>query len=189
MGGSSRRMGADKAGLRFGGEDLRARAVSTLRKTFTEVVISDRGNQNAAAGELTVVPDLRAGKGPLAALEALLSYAEGRSVFMLACDLPLVTAGHIRQILSAAEVPGAQDTPACWIARSASGRQPLCGLYTASCLDAVQRQLDREALAMRSLLADLDVAEVELVGEGYDPLFNVNRPQDLGRLRGMAHER
>ena len=102
-GGESRRFGRDKASEALHGEPLAARAARTLASVFEDVVIVS-SSKPATGDPWRRVPDLRQGCGPLAGLEASLVHAEAEGwdgVFLLACDLPLVTTHLVRAVVDA----------------------------------------------------------------------------------------
>ena len=181
-GGTSSRMGADKAKAILAGSSLRDRALSVLRLVFREVALSVSAPEPELAG-CTVVVDRHTNSGPLAALEATLTAADGRAVFVLACDLPLVDEPVVRRIVSRAEGLERAEGARAWVARADGHIQPLCGLYSAPCRDIARARLDSGRLSMRGLLGALEVTEVELDDLGSDRLLNVNRPADLERAR------
>jgi len=181
-GGTSSRMGADKAKAILAGSSLRDRALSVLRLVFREVALSVSAPEPELAG-CPVVVDRQTDSGPLAALEATLTAADGRAVFVLACDLPLVDEPVVRRIVSRAEGLERAEGARAWVARADGHIQPLCGLYSAPCRDIARARLDSGRLSMRGLLGALEVTEVELDDLGSDRLLNVNRPADLERAR------
>jgi molybdopterin-guanine dinucleotide biosynthesis protein A len=185
-GGQGRRMGSDKASLLLDGMSLAERALSVLAEVFPEVVLSASGRGGHPEG-WRVVSDRVQDRGPLAGLDAVLRYAGRRSVFLLACDLPLVGTEIVRAIVAEAASEGPRsdnpDRPRAWVARGGRGLQPLCGLYNGACLAVVERSLAAGFLSMRELLSRIEVTEVPLPQSGTETLLNVNRPEDLELAR------
>lgn len=183
-GGSSRRMGRDKASLEWRGRPLAVRAAEELRKALGEAVVVGREAGDAAAGAFRALPDGRPGAGPLAGIESALRLAAGRDVFVLACDLPRVEAPLVRWIVAAAAA-GAPET-LVWYPTLGEDRQPLCALWRAGALAAIERRLDAGRRGVLELLDALPTAalalgpELELYRD--DLLWNVNRPRDLGAV-------
>ena len=180
-------MGHDKAGERLVGRTLVSRAVAVLEKVFETVVVSVSATSTGRE-EVTVV-DRWKDSGPLGGLEAVLDYASGRPVFVLACDLPLVDEPVVRRIVDEAGAALTVDRPAAWIARGCGQDQPLCGLYSAACLMMVRGQLTAGLLSMRDLLQQIEVHRVEVAEPGADVLLNVNRPEDLKRAQELLDGR
>ena len=192
-GGASRRMGRDKALVEVGGRSLLVRAAAVLRGVFQDVVVVGKRYEQDVAGSMPMLPDLRPGLGPVAGIHAALIHAYPRAVFILACDLPLVTSEFVGWIagpaLSGTEPAahlGQPLSPAARVPRDRKGAQPLCGLYTNRCLPAVEEALDQSRLSAQELLARLDTEYLDIgeesAGQHLDLLTNVNAPQDLVNL-------
>jgi molybdopterin-guanine dinucleotide biosynthesis protein A len=179
-------MGSDKATLLIDGRSLAERALLVLAEVFSEVVLS----VSASGGypeSWRVVSDRVQDRGPLGGLDAVLRYAAGKSVFVLACDLPLVGTEIVRAIVAEAVGEGPRwddpDCPRAWVAGGVRGLQPLCGLYNGACLAVVDRMLAAGLLSMRELLSRMEVTEVRVPRSGTETLLNVNRPEDLELAR------
>lgn len=186
-GGNSRRMGRDKALLPWQGGSLLTRAVAVLDRVVEEVVVlgpTDRGYEELG---LEVVPDVQSGKGPLAGIHSALLRGGGRSVFILACDLPHVGAELVRWIIGADAARGSgarllnRDQSAVQVRLVADecGRQPLCALYAPDCLEAVEQALSRQRLSVLDLVDSLVSVELKLDPDAVwyrpDLLANINK--------------
>ena len=161
VGGASTRFGSRKALARLGDETLAERAWRVLGEACDERIAVGKGDEELpfpvlADGE----PEHAAIHGLVAGLRA----ARHEVTVVVPVDLPLLTAASLRELAAAcrdAAVPP-------------SG--PLPGAYRKSALPA----LESGELSIRRAIAGLDVAVVDL-----DPtqLVNVNRPEDLERIR------
>lgn len=179
-GGGSRRFGRDKAWEPFDGEPLAGRAARTLASVFDDVIIVSSG-QPTSHDPWRRVPDIRAGCGPLGGLEAslVLAGAEGwDGVFLLACDLPMVTTDLVRSVLAAV---GSSDA-ALATTNEASHHEPLCGAYLCSCLDTVRGLLDQGELAVHGLVSRVNAVLVEVEAAAF---LNVNTPADHERAEAL----
>jgi len=189
-GGASRRYGRDKAHELVGGVSMLERAVRVLREAFDDVVVVAGARLDPPAG-VRVVPDLRANSGPLAGLEAALREAHRvgcEGVFLLGCDLPLVTRSAVQSIADAWEGADALVVPARERAfatdRSVTrpdGFEPLCAAYGLGLLPLVEEHLERGELSLHALIDA--VGAVVLAGipdaeAGDKPFLNVNTPED-----------
>lgn len=176
VGGESRRMGCDKSRLRLGRVALAERAVTVLRECFPDVVLVGDERRCGPVAGVRRLADSWPGEGPLAGLHAALGVsADG--VFVLACDLPFVDSATVREVAAALE-----DDDDAAIAVSRESRQPLCGRYRRSCLEAIEVLRRDGRRSMNALLESIRVREVA-VGQrdgaaGIDPLMNVNRPDE-----------
>jgi len=181
-GGAGRRFGSDKAAAVVAGVPLVERAARTLERVFGEVVVvSSRGSVEGR----TTIPDLRAGAGPLAGIESALARASDSGLdgaFVLACDLPLVTAETVRAIVSALG-PGA----AAAAARDGSPPfEPLCAAYRVTALGDVRALLDGGTRTARALFEAVGGVRVPAPA---DELHNVNTAQDAACAEASLRDR
>lgn len=199
-GGLSRRMGRDKAELEVGGRTLLERAVATLSEVAPEVLLATGGGARYAGRGCRVVLDRYADAGPLAGLEAGLAAVEGTLaegnpgafVVVLPCDMPRVDGGLLRALLERAV---REAGLAAALLTSASGPEPLCGVYHTRALHAIRAALDageRKVLSfLRHPAANGELprvswtAERELCAERsiVMPALNLNSPEDLSAER------
>ena len=147
-GGGSRRFEGEKALFPLAGRAMAEWALEALKPwTRRQVIIT---NDAGVAGSLGVPfrPDLIQGQGPLRGLHTALAWAreEGREgIFLLACDLPLVTGELVGRILrrwpegAAAAVPGSH---------SPLGFEPLCAGYAVAALPVLEELLEAGVRAM-----------------------------------------
>ena len=186
-GGTSSRMGQDKALLEFCGRPMIALAVETLRAVCAEVAIS--GNRDDLARWATVVHESRAGAGPAAGIEAALQAAKHGWVLMLPVDLPLMSAellqGWVRAVLAR------DDVRASYLHCEGEPHPALCLVHqecvTAfqEALDANDRKLTRIFARLGGRLLVLDAAT--LMPDAARCFANVNTPQELAAAERMQY--
>ena len=195
-GGGSRRLGRDKALVEFEGQTLVERAVEVLDAVFAETVVvaPDRPAYRQLA--VSLLPDLHPGQGPVGGLHTALVHANGRPVFVLACDMPLVTSDLVRWIVDDGRRPAGQargSASDARVVRDARGAQPLCGLYFGRCLAAVEAALEEGRLSALELVAGLrtEILDLDPQARWFSPrlLANLNTPQDLETLAGSRGQR
>lgn len=188
-GGASRRMGADKAGLAFGGETLVARAGRALAAVTSRAsVVSSREGHDVFA--LPVVPDVHAGAGALGGLHAALAACRAPWALVVSCDLPFVTPELFARLASFAYEQVDAVAPV-----QRDGRpQPLCTLYAArACLVVAERLLEKGELRPRVLLGQVRtrwVAPDELSDLTRAEHFftNVNTPAEYERAKASMND-
>ena len=193
VGGGSRRMGRDKALIEFAGQTLLGRALGVLQEVMADVVIIGAPRPGYSDFGARIVADIRPDRGPVGGIHTGLVEAAGRSVFVLACDMPFVSPALVRWI-TAAELGGSIESfdqsrmsgRAARVVRDRHGSQPLCALYASGCLAAVESALDQECLSAQELVRNLDTEYLMLQQDAvwYDPglLTNINALTDLTRL-------
>ncbi|MFC4785727.1 molybdenum cofactor guanylyltransferase [Nocardioides sp. MAHUQ-72] len=163
-GGTAARLdGADKASLEHAGRTLLEWAIDALLDAAEVVVV---GDPVPTTRPVTFVREDPRYGGPVAALltgrDALARSAGTLGV--LAVDMPRVTAYTFRRLHEAAA-----DRDGAFLTDDA-GRRQLAGVLDLARLDAVRPDHEgQHGMAMRRLLADLDLAEVPPRGdEGRD---------------------
>ncbi len=187
-GGESRRMGQNKLPLKVGDTSLLDRVHEALASRCSETLVVGAGEHLPTTARL--VPDLRPGRqGPLAGIEAGLSAASYRHIFVVAGDMPFLTADLVGYLLGLLT----EDVPAV-VPDIGDRLHPLCAAYGREALPAVSAVLDRGVRSVRDLLESLPGVryvgqkELERLGDPNLLLTNVNSPEDLARaeaaLRG-----
>lgn len=186
-GGRSRRMGRDKAALRIGGIPMLVRVANTLSSVVEQIRVV--GNDVTETGGFPNQPDLRPGLGPLSGIHAALATTHASAVLVVACDLPFVTPALLRRLVE-------ELTPAMEAAlpRIAGRAVPVCAVYRATCLDALEACLDRGELQAQEFVAELNarfITDDELAR--IDPerlaLKNINTPADLGQAEAIVQRK
>ena len=177
-GGSSRRMGADKAGLIFAGEPLWSKQLRLLRELRPDALwISARSRPAWCPPEIEVVLDAPPSRGPLSGLSAALSRLQTSHLLVLAVDLPQMTSAHLRQLWSLAK-------PRCGVLPMAGDFfEPLCAIYPAAAASAAKDALTSDDLSLHSLAQTLvrqKHAQIYPLSESERLVYhNVNTPDDL----------
>jgi molybdopterin-guanine dinucleotide biosynthesis protein A len=171
-GGSSSRMGRDKALLPLGGRTLLEHVAAQVRAAAGSVTVVGPPERYGRLG-LTVVPDVIAGCGPLGGILTALTRSPAEWNLIVACDLPGVTTARLRNLLGAAE----QTEADCLMPVGAGGRpEPLCAVWRRTCLPAVQRAVREGRYKVTEALTALMVAPYWVAEPGW--LVNVNTPED-----------
>jgi molybdenum cofactor guanylyltransferase len=175
-GGRGRRLGGDKAIVELEGRALVHYPLEALHEVCDDVVVVAKRDTLlpplSGVADLWIEPDEP--RHPLVGVAHALGLATGRSILVVAVDLPLVDAATLRAIAAAEPGGDAAETVA---APRAFGRlQPLCALYTPRALPAGLNRFDPEARTIEVVEA-LGVREVAGVEE--TAFFNVNAPEDI----------
>lgn len=191
-GGVGARLGGVRKGLLcVGGRRMLDRVADALGGVVDRLLlVANDPDARAWLPGVRVVADLRPAAGSLGGLHAALAHAGGPAI-VVAWDMPFVVPPLLRMLRATGELAGAR-VDAVVPRPGADGRvEPLCAYYAPSCVQAIERRLDRGDRRARSFLADVRVRWVEgaeLVAHG-DPelLFaNVNTHEDLARAAAHA---
>ena len=186
-GGGSRRFGRPKATAEVGGLAMIEWSRRALVRDVTDVVVVGGDPAVAESLELDYLMDATPDGGPLAGLVSALRAATDQrldGVFALACDMPLVDAAVVRELLR--HVDG-DETVAPLGPR---GPEQLCAFYPSVCLDVAEQRLTTSDRSLRALLKVLHVRTVDVAGitrpaEPETLLMSVNTPED--ERRAAAH--
>lgn len=135
-GGESLRMGRDKGLIATKCVTAAARASALLADFTDRVVLSLRAEQaeqyTAAVPALAQVHDIFHGLGPLGGLLSVHQKFPVADIFLLACDMPAVTAADIRHLLSLKGALGVYGSGGVF--------EPLCAFYSAAvCAEMLRR--------------------------------------------------
>ncbi len=155
-GGSSSRMGSDKALLEVGGTPMALRVLNTLRSVGCAPVVLVGGDaRSLGALGATIVDDIAPGEGPAGGIiSALRALAGADHVFIVSCDLPYLLPEHLRPLIDAMD----RETDVVQVAVATAERlQPLCALWRPSVLPVIEAAF---ASGVRSVHGLLDVVRV-----------------------------
>jgi molybdopterin-guanine dinucleotide biosynthesis protein A len=185
VGGSSTRMGRDKATLHYQGAPLATRVAAALGACLERVRFVARPDELPELG-LECIVDRHAERAPLVGIAAALAACESSAVLVAACDLPDIDPRVLLALLALVPAEGGADVVAPLGPR---GPEPLLAVYRPRLLPELERRIARGELALQSLLravntvfvpeADLRALDPELAS-----LRNLNRPEDLERHPG-----
>jgi molybdopterin-guanine dinucleotide biosynthesis protein A len=178
-GGSSTRMGADKATLLVDGVPLAERTLRELQPACVKVTVL--GAERLAGTEFAA--DESPGAGPVAALARFEPTEE--FVFVVACDLPRFE-GRLIDVLRG-EIG---DADLCAPVRGGT-LQPLCALYRASAFDAMTEVRASGSNRVMEWIDRLDaraIDEARLAEAGLDPrcAASANTPEELASLLSLG---
>ena len=193
-GGSSRRLGAEKSLLEFGGKPLICWTIEKLHLAADEVIIVARSKDHAErlkklAVEAVFAWDSIEGYGPVAGLDAGMRCARGRLVFATGCDLPFLNLKVIEKLFDLAHTE--EDYDATVPMQPNGYMEPLHSVYNREkMLFACQRAIKENERRIRAPLSELHINTVPV--EMLRPLdnelltfFNLNTPMDLEKARRL----
>ncbi len=146
-GGSSRRLGQDKAFLEVGGLTLVERAVRTLQALGLEVRVVCGSEGQAGLIKCPAILDRIPGRGPVMGICSALRHSDHRNNCFHSCDMPLVPSELLRKLWtlkSGFDVVVPTDLE--------DRIQPLCGIYSRKCLEVLEKQLSRDVLSILDIL-------------------------------------
>jgi len=151
-GGESRRMGADKAMTEIAGKPMAAHIVETLDPLFSDILISVREFRTDVT--LPQVIDRSSERGPMVGIKSALEAVQTDWLFVIACDMPFVSAELIHHLASERGDQDANDNYDVILPYVCDRPQPLFGFYAKKrCLPMMEIRL---AAGQRSMMRLLD---------------------------------
>jgi molybdopterin-guanine dinucleotide biosynthesis protein A len=189
-GGSSRRMGQDKAIMSFRGEVLLQRVLGRLTGLAEEEIIIGPGSQEYLALGIRIAPDLYPGRGSLGGVFTALFTASQEAVAIVACDMPFISSellAYQRDILFSEDLD-------IVVPSSERSLEPLHAIYRRdTCLPLV-----REALAAgeQRLISWFQQGKVRILTpeeiKPFNPhgvvFINVNTPDEFRQAEKFSEE-
>jgi molybdopterin-guanine dinucleotide biosynthesis protein A len=167
-GGQARRFGRDKALATLDGIALLDHAAQALRPVTDDIAIVGRDSP----AYVSIADWPATGLGPLGGLCGALRHARDRdfdAILSLPCDTPSLPAGLLADL--------AERSVASFVANT-----PVIGLWPCTLADTLSLYLERGGnLAVRAWAEEIGAEALD----GWPPIPNVNRPDDLALLRDM----
>lgn len=186
-GGESRRMAADKAFLRIGGEHIIERILRVFNELFDEIIIVTNTPELYVSYDAILVGDVIEKKGPMSGLYSGLLNSKNNYNFVVACDMPFLNRSLISFMM------GLMDGADIVIPRIKGLVEPLHAIYSKSCLYLIESYLKDGYRGLRELLGGCKVRYVEedeLLPK--DPemrsLININTPGDLKKIKEKVYD-
>ncbi len=179
-GGKSSRMGEDKSLLPFGGfNTLTEFQLFRLHKIFKNVYISckDKSKFNFQAD---FIEDIKTSStyAPTAGFVAIFEHLTCDRFFVLSVDTPFVGKNEIEQLIKA-DILDYDAT----IAKTASGIQPMCGMYHRSISEKFNQMFKEENHKLGYLLKNSKTIFVDFEDE--KSFLNLNHPHEY--QEALAH--
>ena len=186
-GGRGQRLGGvDKPLLRLGERTLLGHVIDRLRPQVDAIVLSC-GVLSCARLEdaylefgYTVVPDLKAGEGPLGGIVSALAEAPHSWVLTTPADTPFLPPNLVEALAPACRREGAS------VAMAAGRRQNLTMLFDRARAESLRAFFESGERAVHRWLDANAVPTVEFPASGF---LNVNTPADLDAARKRLGER
>ena len=180
-GGKSSRMGRDKATLKICNKPLIQQVYEKAQHVFRKILIVSSYHEQLPGIEAPIVKDIFPFRSSIVGIASALLSANTAYVFVLACDMPFVTAQSIEHVLK--EVHGEDII----IPRTRYGFEALHAVYNRSCLSIMLTRIGLQRLKVTDILPFFSVREV-----GEHPAFmnkelsvftNINVEEDLSLVQ------
>ena len=175
-GGNSRRMGAEKGLLSFGGKPLITYPVGVLKEVCAKVLVNANSHSYDFLG-LKVIADNSQGGGPMKGIYSGLLASETEYIIVLSCDMPMISAELIKHLSASA------DGSKAVVAFHKGFAEPLCGIYHRSLIAELESHIIAEKFKLITFLEKTGARFVKIDEklDFYHPhlFLNVNTPHDI----------
>jgi molybdopterin-guanine dinucleotide biosynthesis protein A len=170
--------GADKADLRVGETTMLERVASIISPHCDPIALI--GRSVAPAPFIALGDSVSGHEGPLSGILAALRWAKTEFVMICPCDAPFLPLDLVPRLLARAKGVG--------VVIAATGQQdhPTISLWRTDLSPALAEAFAAGTRSIRAFTKTVPTAMVSWHGAGYDPFFNVNKPEDLAAAERLA---
>ena len=193
VGGESKRIGADKAKVKFLNKTLFGRVFDVAAKIFSDIMVSahSRGYTLSGLGledqKPRLIADTMAGRGPALGIASALKNARNDWVFVLACDHPMINGRLVRYLV---KLRNGYD---CVAPVSGGKVQTMFSLYKKTCLAPLTLSVKRGERGLTQFLKNTEALKIRYVSEkelekldpGLKSFVDVDTPAELKRVQSM----
>jgi molybdopterin-guanine dinucleotide biosynthesis protein A len=184
-GGNSMRMGRNKATIDWHGKEQQYYMADLLKNYCDEVFISCTEEQKSALdNNYKLISDSFTGLGPYGAILSAFREHPSRAWLVLACDLPLLNAETIRQLIEQRQtsvMATAFESPFDGLP------EPLIAIWEPKSYPILLSFLSQGYTCPRKALRNNEIKLVKALDP--DALMNVNTPEDSERARKLLLQR
>lgn len=189
-GGRSLRFGSDKASAAWGSSTLVESVSDSLSELFRVqmIVVKTPGAlAHLARPDRLIVPDAFAEHYALGGIHTALTAAPTERVFACACDMPFLQSALIAELCKGSF--GFDAVVPVW----QNHLQPLCAVYSKSCLPAIDDLISEGRLRIRHLFPRVRTRVFsEAEGRAFDPggrsFVDLDTAQDYAVASASKHE-
>lgn len=182
-GGKSSRMGTNKSFLKLGNQTIIERISDLMKSIFSEVILITNTPNEYSFLKLTTFEDIYKWKGPLAGIHSALVHSATDKIFVLSCDVPLMSREMIEHIVNYKS-----EKPIVFC-EAAGYHQPLVGVYSKVIMEEIEKFIASFEIHDKSFHHFLKSAKAEIIHPEKlsfyrdEFFFNVNRPEDFEQLK------
>lgn len=177
-GGQSRRMGRNKALIRYGGKTIIEYVLAAIPAPAEHIKVITNEKEPFAFLPVALIADVYPQLGPISGIHAGLRDSSFQFNFFIACDMPLISSEVITFILNRH-----QDEDILGL-QSPRGPEPLCTIYSRNCVPVVEDQIARGNYSLHNLFKR--VPSVFIEPPDFARLFNMNTPHDFKKFKSNS---
>lgn len=181
-GGKSSRMGVNKSFLKLSNQTIIERIVELMKSIFTDVIVITNTPDEYRFLNLPLYEDIYKWKGPLAGIHSALTHSKTEKIFVLSCDVPLMTKEMIEYI-----VEYKTDKPVVYC-EAGGYHQPLVAIYSKIILGEIEKIISNNETNDKSFHKFLKSVNSEIIYPEKlsfykdELFFNLNNPEDYEKI-------
>lgn len=175
-GGKSSRFGADKAFAEIDGKTLIEHIISLLEPHFKEIIISAQRPSAYMNLGCSVCSDILPGLGPLAGIHSGLQAASDDYVFVIACDMPILSKALITQMRKIIN----EEKPEAVVPGRSGFIEPFHGFYSKRLIPKIEKAAAGGTCGVFKFLKMIKPSVIDCLDEKI--FYNINTPADLEKL-------
>jgi len=175
VGGESKRMGEDKAVLKYNNEVQLDRIIQWADQLELKPYLSVRESQQQWGDSFGVetIPDLLKNAGPLGGIVSAMKFNPNSAWLVIACDLPLMNVKHLSALI---QMRNPRKMATCFKSPMDGGPEPLATIYEPAAMHALIAWWANGFQCPRKMLFN---SEVEIIEPNDNSvLMNVNTPEE-----------
>jgi len=181
-GGSSRRLGRDKAAVTIGGQTLLARMVAQASRFCPQTAVSGRDPTPFLTRKVPWFPDAIANAGPLGGIVTALETLR-TSCLVLSCDLPHMDAPTIAALIDAWRSRPAQAVMTAYQQTGTGYIEALVAIYDPAAASLLRHAHAKGRLSLTKAIPPALRHHIPYDASQSHPFYNLNTPADLLGLR------
>lgn len=188
-GGMSKRLnGRDKAMIEIRGKRILDHILGVYSQIFSEIILVTNTPRAYLDWNLLTVTDLFPLRSSLTGIHAGLFYASRPFVFVSACDAPFLKPELVHLLISKARAGFDAVMP-----ETDQGLEPLCAVYSKSCLNTIEAHIREEKLKIQrvfhqSRIHRISEARLRKADPDLISFVNINTPEDLMDVTSLEKE-
>ena len=170
-GGQSRRFNTDKSLVQINGKTLTQIIHERLSPIFNNTYIVGKENNFL---NYNFIKDVKPVQCPLNGIVTALEHSKNDWIFVIACDLPLVSESIVNGLYN-----NINPTAQIILPTIDDNLQPLCAFYHKSVLKDFNNAVEKGEYSLMKLLDQFDVTKISIPSKDEEQFLNINYQEDL----------
>lgn len=188
-GGKSSRMGFDKSKIEIGDKLLIDITAESLEEIFDEIILVADDVDKFPNSKYKVVQDTKKNCGSAEGIYTGLKYAKSEYVFVIACDMPVISISYIQYMMTiinnGINLDGVISKNGKWI-------EPMQSFYSKGMLPHFKQAIDQNKLKISRIIEKGNIHYIEedtvrKYSKDLNIFINLNYTEDLSILDSIKH--